>query len=257
MADDELLYHYTTVESLLGIIKSREMWATHIRYLNDTSEQQLLWEQVRAGIESRLQNADDIAMLERLTELQKLAAAPPDDNTYVISFSKDGGDRLSQWRGYGGVAGVAIGFNIPKLRDKCPVTHTHGATLRPVVYIDPSGDGVTHAMVDHMIRGINEQSFSQVVSFAAAGLKHVAFEDEEEWRILVYNFGQGLETRFRYRKSMMVPYVPFDLGNEAWPLVSRVVVGPSPHEQETIAAIKKMLGDSVQVVGSKIPYRDW
>ena len=33
-----ILYHYTSQEGLLGIIKNREVWATDISYLNDTKE---------------------------------------------------------------------------------------------------------------------------------------------------------------------------------------------------------------------------
>ena len=36
--EPELLYHYTTQKGLLGILKDKCIWATHIRYLNDTSE---------------------------------------------------------------------------------------------------------------------------------------------------------------------------------------------------------------------------
>jgi hypothetical protein len=32
------LYHYTTTDGLLGILASEEVWATDIRFLNDTSE---------------------------------------------------------------------------------------------------------------------------------------------------------------------------------------------------------------------------
>ena len=36
----ELFYHYTTQEGLLGILKNKTkcIWASHIRYLNDLSE---------------------------------------------------------------------------------------------------------------------------------------------------------------------------------------------------------------------------
>ena len=34
----ELLYHYTDQKGLLGIVKSREIWATHHQCLNDTQE---------------------------------------------------------------------------------------------------------------------------------------------------------------------------------------------------------------------------
>jgi hypothetical protein len=33
-----LLYHYTDATGLLGIVQSRAIWATHIRYLNDAQE---------------------------------------------------------------------------------------------------------------------------------------------------------------------------------------------------------------------------
>jgi hypothetical protein len=33
-----LLYHYTDLRGLLGILESGSIWATHIRFLNDLSE---------------------------------------------------------------------------------------------------------------------------------------------------------------------------------------------------------------------------
>ncbi len=33
-----LLWHYTNLSSLLGIIESKELWATDLRYLNDRTE---------------------------------------------------------------------------------------------------------------------------------------------------------------------------------------------------------------------------
>jgi hypothetical protein len=32
------LYHYTSVDGLLGILRSKRIWATDIRFLNDRSE---------------------------------------------------------------------------------------------------------------------------------------------------------------------------------------------------------------------------
>jgi hypothetical protein len=37
-----LLYHYTDQKGLLGILESKQLWATHYRYLNDTSEGQIV-----------------------------------------------------------------------------------------------------------------------------------------------------------------------------------------------------------------------
>ena len=38
----ETLYHYTTLEGLTGILEHRCLWATHYRYLNDSSEALLM-----------------------------------------------------------------------------------------------------------------------------------------------------------------------------------------------------------------------
>jgi len=38
MKKDKIIYHYTSLQGLLGIIESRSIWTTNIIYLNDTSE---------------------------------------------------------------------------------------------------------------------------------------------------------------------------------------------------------------------------
>jgi len=37
-----LLYHYTNQKGLLGILKEKCIWATHLRYLNDMSEGEIV-----------------------------------------------------------------------------------------------------------------------------------------------------------------------------------------------------------------------
>jgi hypothetical protein len=127
---EELLYHYTNLESFANILKNCELWASHIRYQNDTSEQRLMWDHVRARIKARLDAAaeDDRA---RLLTFQSLASSPHEMDIYLLCFSKDGGDRLSQWRGYGGTAGVAIGFDGVELKKKCSAFTTAKSHNQP------------------------------------------------------------------------------------------------------------------------------
>src|SRR2546423_10494745 len=33
-----LLYHYTSADGLLGMLQGRQLWATNVRFMNDTSE---------------------------------------------------------------------------------------------------------------------------------------------------------------------------------------------------------------------------
>jgi len=273
---DELLYHYTNVESFLSIIRGGELWASHIRYLNDTTEQRLIWEHVRARIKDRLETADE-KVRDRLELFQSLATSPLELDAYVLCFSKDGGDRLTQWRGYAGSAGVAIGFDSEELKRRCSAFTTAKSRNRPfpmgfallnqVHYIEPSGDERSKQIIDlfidnpdateHESRFTKEEVFSRRVALSSSSLKHNAFYDEREWRIAIFDLPEG-SVQFRTRKSMMIPYAPFDLGRGGpeWPLIARVIVGPSHHQAETIAAVRKMLDDRVAVVGSSIPYRD-
>jgi len=40
------LFHYTNLEALRGILESGTLWATDARYLNDSSEFQLMWDKI-------------------------------------------------------------------------------------------------------------------------------------------------------------------------------------------------------------------
>jgi len=135
---NDLLYHYTTQEGLLGIIESGMLWATHVQFLNDEMEfklglrrfeECLLAPEVQGLIEQMLRltfahssqtSESYLPERERYNTLllHPLKTLP----TYCVSFTAqaassdstraDAGDDLSQWRGYsGGSGGFAIGFD--------------------------------------------------------------------------------------------------------------------------------------------------
>lgn len=273
----ELLYHYTSIETFLRILDNAELWASHIRYLNDTSEQRLSWDLVRARINERLAFAVGDERI-RLLKQQRFAENPDRLNVYVICFSKDGGDRLSQWRGYGGGAGVSIGFDVPALR-KCisPFLMKYSneqrlpqfwTALEQVKYVRRERDRRIGEFIDQRLNNppdrsprspyTEEQVFARAISFATLFLKDAAFREEREWRLAIVDaWNTNIAVQFRTRKSMVVPFVKFGLGKEGWPLISRVVVGPGTSQAETIAALKMRLDDRVEVEASTIPYRDW
>jgi hypothetical protein len=62
-AKPELLYHYTTQHGLLGILKQKCIWATHIRYLNDTSEGNIVSRVIFEEFSSRYNTAPLFQML--------------------------------------------------------------------------------------------------------------------------------------------------------------------------------------------------
>jgi hypothetical protein len=115
---DPVIYHYTTLDALLSIVQHSALWATHIRYMNDTSEQNVLWDRLRKAAESRLENEHG-PNREWLSEVLQATEDPEQTEVFAVCFSKDGGNRLSQWRGYSQGRGVSIGFNIGSLQRCC------------------------------------------------------------------------------------------------------------------------------------------
>ena len=104
------LYHYTTFTGLLGIVRSRSLWASDVRYMNDSAELRHTADLIGAEVRERIdgghphpqllsQFADWIA--HRITSGHMLFGA---------SF-RSHGNLLSQWRGYSLPGkGVSLGF---------------------------------------------------------------------------------------------------------------------------------------------------
>jgi hypothetical protein len=127
-----LLYHYTTQHGLMGILKNKCIWATHIRYLNDTSEGNIVSRVVFEEFSGRYNASPLLEMLGMETNKAASVAEPVDEDTlgqgttmaswvtsqnvFVSSFSENG-DSLSQWRAYSERSGgYSIGFRPKYLR---------------------------------------------------------------------------------------------------------------------------------------------
>jgi hypothetical protein len=124
-----------------------------------------------------------------------------------------------------------------------------------------------------------------------ARIKHKGFEMEKEWRIIFVDKGDALslsrddilsvEVKFRQGKSQIVPYIPIRWKKEnVSKLIRRIVVGPTPNKEDAEKSVEMLLKkydipvmgvygredisfisnfhrDKVEVVSSKIPYRNW
>ena len=105
------LYHYTSFNGLLGIVKEKALWASDIRYLNDAAEMKhtsnLLRDEISKQLESGQGNSKLLSQFsewlsDRITNGHMIFAASLTSN----------GNLLSQWRGYCPTGkGVSIGFD--------------------------------------------------------------------------------------------------------------------------------------------------
>jgi hypothetical protein len=114
------LFHYTSLEGLLGIVKDNSIWATNILYLNDASELNYAKDLFRSQLlnfQKKLGNAfmPEYRFFQQLIENFDHFIVGYD--FFVCSFSEED-DLLSQWRGYcpGGI-GFSLGFEFSKLEE--------------------------------------------------------------------------------------------------------------------------------------------
>src|SRR3954471_6369229 len=105
-APPEKLYHYTSQEGLLGIVRDRAIWASKITFLNDTTELRLALELAQQAVLAASTDRNIRNALLQDLDLMKSGSI----NIFVCSFSTHA-DQLSQWRGYTQLGyGYSIGF---------------------------------------------------------------------------------------------------------------------------------------------------
>ncbi len=275
----EYLYHYTTAEGLIGIVKTRRIWATNILYLNDTEEYR---HGVRLGaayvdeLLGKAKEPDEAAYLTDLKgavqEMERSYEAPG----YVASFSENQDD-LSQWRAYCSAGGFAIGFPRKLLAE---LAYTHLYAFEKCSYDPPSQDRAIRAYIDHGIQadvsqcgGYKKCRWAAIrLMIFSATLKDPTFHQENEWRMVRYP-GPDAEKNgvdFRVRNGVVVPYMECHLefkDNDArtkkmWESV-RVTIGPTPSCEVSKASVEKLLRlrspaeSPGEVTLTSVPYKYW
>jgi hypothetical protein len=100
---DKILFHYTSLEGLLGIIESQSIWATNVLYLNDASELnyliKLLIEEV-SNVKEKIpvdsKGLGKFSFFDGIIEnIEKFISHPYRFSFFVCSFSEEK-DLLSQ-----------------------------------------------------------------------------------------------------------------------------------------------------------------
>jgi hypothetical protein len=275
-----VLYHYTTQQGLLGIISNKEIWATHTQYLNDVREFRHATELAKEELSlvSNVTPPEDKVLRDRLWEMKNAVSRTLHDvNVCVCSFSEDG-DVLSQWRAYGGpVSGFAIGFSGEDLRE---MSHEWG-WLVPVVYEEEEQRRVIRNLLNDVLQELQElrnpakereRPAGNLVAYLnryAPILKHKAFQEEHEWRVVTRPLLCTLKG-FGYRTgpSMLIPYFRLSLENRRALAIREIVIGPTPHPEQSLRSVHGLLTKNrievevpyrqgVRIRVSAVPYRNW
>jgi hypothetical protein len=283
-----ILYHYTSIDGLIGIIRDRKFWASDIQYLNDKDEFKRTIELLQLRTRELFKDLKGTNRdWKRTTE--KLYA--PSDilekyDIFVTSFTAEG-DLLSQWRGYCSSYGFSLGCQLLELREQ-PKTNLNNFILLPCFYdskdhkyfIEKVIQTLSEALLTYFKKDpdLNNQNlvaefhqiyeeYKQQVIIIASILKSSSFSEEKEWRLFcVRKRKQNTEDiKFRNGNSMIIPYIEYEfkMDNSLLP-IAEIIVGPTPHPDLSKKSIERLLtsykygyGLQDQVKNSKIPFRNW
>lgn len=260
-----ILYHYTSNEALLSIIKSRKIWLTSLTESNDPLEGDFFYDQVRDCLFQ-----EDVANHIRDTFNYQVQAYKFAKSALGMCFSQEG-DLLSQWRGYADDgSGVAIGFDFEGM--KALAKRSHQVRLSKVNYstfrhsdfprneiinlfneqcpqlIDAyKNENINLKTSAQLLQAISEEpknwkemyktidremnAFIQEISSYRFLFKNPFFNEEKEWRLYkpYLEIPGSLDANaceFKNVGDKISPYQPFPKDMFEQSLVSEVILGP-------------------------------
>jgi hypothetical protein len=278
------LRHYTTAAGLAGIIESKSIFATHIQFLNDTSEVIHSAAVAERVFDECTKQSDPVAGLpaqrvaERGAFLFKMRRAIKNQAAFVTSFCEDD-DLLSQWRGYA-MEGFAVGLDSldsnrlanpavsQSIVRKVIYQYSRKKTelLRIVTAAIKAGDNVPHGADAENVKLVIQLLSTLLLETWAHTVKHQKFEEEREWRIVSLVGAQrpALSTEkddffVRVSNGQLIPTIRLRPKTGLLP-ISRITCGPNSNRDLTEKGVRMLLegcgyGNNVQVQHSQIPFR--
>jgi hypothetical protein len=279
-----LVYHYTDFNGLIGIIQNNSLYSSNAMYLNDYRELEYGYSLISETI-LKIIHKKELAMYigfgkEEINILKKTLSVLKDlsyANIYVCCFSYKS-DLLSQWRGYGNNGdGVAIGFEVNKLRDSIPppVHNTiieysrqnQKKELEEVIAI-----ALDYALLKHSEFGYTKieakkylpEALVSILNTFTPRFKDIGFKEEDEFR-LIYDPEYQLRYKekneeipqklFRTNSKHLIPYIELKPLNKNFP-IQEIVIGPSLHKDRIKKGVQELLLNNgykdVKITHSKI-----
>lgn len=269
------LFHYTNPVALHSILTNREIWATNIHYLNDSSEFLHALEIARRQTIFAKDRMEDELQIMAINEMRSRLEKIYHLRVFVVSFSEDS-DRLSQWRAYCGSGGYSIGFESKAL---ISISEMSKFSLHKCIYDEKLQEQTVKNAINLCIKVLEDPekvknheprelckriaSFFEILIVKLAPLfKHPGFEEEREWRLVSSAFfSTAAESQISYRPtdSILIPYFAYKLceSNETLPIDS-IVVGPTRSTELSIRSLKDFIKNkqiAAAVFESAIPFR--
>jgi hypothetical protein len=278
------LYHYTSVDALLGMMKDRgrhqELRATHYAYLNDYSEIRhglnVIREYASRWVGSITFGAQDDAFQQIGNDALKwLCDGFPLGHQLFVSCFSEHGNLLSQWRAYTRPnKGLSLRFDRERLQ---AFMARHGFDICRCEYL-PEHQRKDYTFMSRMVSAAKKadasatpdpqhyyevfNTFTNEILRTAVGIKHAAFEEEREWRFVSQNLSsEEMDQRVQFREgaSSVVPYLSLCTGEGEQLPLNGIAVGPTPFVQQSMEALRTFLSAAgrpdIPVSDSGVPFR--
>lgn len=281
----DLLYHYTNLSGLLGILENQAFWASNINFINDATECShgiSIYDKVLTDLRFSF-NKKFKDKVKGLSDYFK----NEQNKIYSISFCEER-DLLSQWRGYcQDNIGFSLGIRNKDLRGGWEYEIMPGIiekyrenySFKKVIYDEKfASEIIEKRLCDFNLffesRTMNERQWERAMGLLVNHVplfKNCSFKEEKEWRIVYFEHEIILYNRiinqqfnlssniikFRTRNDLILPYIEIKAdGNLP---IEEIVIGPSPKQEDIENNLKfylkkKKLND-IKIIRSEIPYR--
>lgn len=275
--------YYTSAATAAEILRREELWLRLPAVMNDFSETEhglnLLARSLQAGAGLRVATALNAAFPSLGDELVDHVVGPDPRRIFADTFiacvsehlpSEDQYGRLSMWRAYGGVSGVALVFSV----DVFATDQSSGIYSSAVEYADYGRfDRLIGEMAGRLEQGLSyvrtmgrESAKAwafEAAQLAALNVKHPAFDEEREWRLFrtpEYPLEQSLRREVVTIDGVPQPILKFHLPGLV-NHIERVIIGPSEFPLAVGSAIIQCLAEKgisnpgERVIPSGVPLR--
>ena len=250
------LYHYTNAAGLKGILESKSFWATDHRFLNDTSEFQLGFKLISEAISQREAKIKERSLdaWEMVQNLQ-VQAQHNGMHAFVASFTTNG-DLLSQWRGYNGGRGFAIGIDNDWLWENADA---QSFKLFKITYDTKEHENIATNVAEQFLGMIGVDKDPKLITQTVLGwwqyalkaaltIKDKNFSEECEYRLAHVGHTWPPNIQVRPGPGGLIPFLPcrFNVKAGIGGLetlshgVQRIIVGPALRPQQ-ISAVQALL----------------
>jgi len=258
----DTLYHYTSFAGLLGIVNSGVLWASDIRYMNDSVELRHTLNLLQTHVTERInEGTDNPRLLNKL--LDWLSRRIVSGSMLFGGSFRANGNLLSQWRGYSiHGKGVSMGFDPVHIRACAERQHfqvgkclyearQQRALIAQIVNAVEVAARQAEAEEEPILRprdNAYDEVFERVegdLLRIASILKHPSFEEEQEWRIVspvITDFAE-VSVHFREGASMLIPSYEFQLidGDNRCLKLDHVYLGPTSNIELSMNSLELYL----------------